>query len=667
MLTGFLGLNTVPSARMDKTGTIRAGLSTLDPYMHGYIGVQIAPALYINFRQSAETSNIIKKAQRLYPGIDAKLRIVKEGSYRPEISIGLQSMVGHKKMAGEYIALSKTYNNLDFTVGLGWGRMGSAGKISNPLKGLSSHFGKDKDISGEAPNTPANWFTGDKIGLFAGMEYFTPYEGLSLKLDYGADSYKIEKNTSDYKVASLWGIGLSYNYKDWANASLGIQGTDKIFANISLKSAPLKWPFTHKKYDKPKAFYKQRTRNLNIVAMRQDAENDGLELGGITVKNKAVYADLKLLEKAPAPQQVGRAVRHIAMHAGEEIEEINITPYNKALRGARIKIMRRDVENSVNNKNISPQEIWKNTGFVVSDKQNSQGQYFLSTKGINTDKSFTISLENQFSLSEEDSGILYRSSALVKKTSSPFFGIITGATLRLNLSDNLEKIEKLRPIAQNPVRSDIYNFAKKRVSIENTYMAYAHSFTPEFHAIAMAGYLEEFYSGIGGEILYRPLSSRFALGAEIWNITRRDPASALGLGLKRDNITSGFINSWYDLPYQNITVHAKAGRFLANDIGIALSIEKIFKNGAKINSMISLSNYSEADLFGGTTSAYHSLNLTLPLGSIKYIPQGSELSTQIAPFGRDIGQSLNAPLRLFDLTENFTLDHMADHWLEIMD
>ena len=652
---------------MDEIGTIRAGISSLDPYMHGYIGVQIAEPLYINIRQSAEISSIKSGAEQLYPSIDLKLRLLKESAYRPEVSIGLQSIIGHKMLASEYIALSKAYKSFDFTAGIGWGRMGSAGKIRNPFKSISSHFGKNRDPSNETPNAPSDWFSGDFIDIFGGVEYFTPVKGLSLKLDYGADSYAREKLDSDYNPASPWGFGASYKHNKWFGANIGIQGKDKVFAQIYLHATPSKWPFTHKKYSKPKAFYMLRTDNLNTAAMKQDAENDDIDISNITTSGQIIYADLELSPKAPAPQQIGRAARHISMHSGLDIEKISITPTYQNLRASNVNIMRKDVENSVNNSNSSPQEIWKNTEFAVTDNKTAQSGFFLSTKGINNKRTFTLSLENQFSLSEEDSGILYRSSAIIETRSSPFLGFITGSALRLNLADNLDKLEKLRPTAANPVRSNIYDFTRKRINIENTYLSYTHSFTDEIHAAATAGYLEEFYAGYGGEILYRPFKSRLAFGAEIWNISRRNPFTPLNLGLSDASIISGHVNGWYDIPNQNMTLSAKVGRFLAGDSGISLGLGKSFNNGAKIIATTTLSNYSEPDLFGGTTSAYHSINLSLPIGSISYIPQGSEIRNKTAPFGRDIGQTLNKPIDLFEITESFTLDHMADNWLDIME
>ncbi len=665
-LTGFLGLNTVPSARMDKVGTIRTGISALDPYMHGYIGLQIAQPLYINIRQSAETTGITKTANHLYPGVDLKLRLLKETAHRPEISLGLQSAFGHKKMASEYIALSKRYNNFDFTAGIGWGKMSGAGKLNNPLKGISSHFAKNRNPNSESPNEPHNWFSGDTIGFFAGLEYFTPIDGLSLKLDYGADNYSAEQNSLNYNPPSPWGTGLAYTYNNWASASVGIQGLDKVMGHISLQSSPEKWWFKGKKYNKPKPFYKERSGILNITAIKQAAENDNIILSNISTNNKSIFATLEITPNAPTPKQIGRALRLIAANSGYNIEEINITPIHTNLHGRTVKIMRSDVENSIINNNSSPQEIWKNTEFTVTDDNNIHS-HNLETKRISNKNTIALSLENQISLSEEDSGILYRSSAFIESKSNPFMGFVTGSKLRVNLNDNLDKIHKLRPAALNPVRSDIYEFTDKLISLDNAYVGYKYSLNPDLHASITGGYLEEFYTGIGGEVLYRPFASRFAFGAEIWRVSRRNPYTALNLGADTDNVTSGHINTWYDLPHHNITLSARAGQYLAGDVGGSIGLVKTFKNGAKLDTSVTITNYSDPDLFGGTTHAYHSLKLSLPLGSIPYINEGSAINTTIAPFGRDIGQSINPPSRLYEMTDNFTLNHIANHWREILD
>ena len=238
--------------------------------------------------------------------------------------------------------------------------------------------------------------------------------------------------------------------------------------------------------------------------------------------------------------------------------------------------------------------------------------------------------------------------------------------MRVNVADNLRHLN-VRPRIRDPIRSDIYNFTKNPLNLENAYIGYTHSFTPALHASAAAGYLEEFYSGAGGEILYRPFASRWALGGELWRVKRRDPDTTLNLGLKHTGTTTAHVNGWYDLPRHDLTLHAKAGRFLAGDLGLSLGLDKIFKNGVKLNSAITVSNKNDVDLFGKTAHAEHKINLTLPLGHIPYIPTGSELRTSVRPFGRDTGQSVKSPLNLFEMTENFTLDHIATYWAKILE
>ena len=139
-MLGAIGLNTTPSARMQNTGILSSGISLTDPYTHGFIGLQIADPLHITLRQSAERSSLKDDPDRFYPGIDAKLRLRKESKYRPAVALGITSANGHTRMSGEYIAASKRFGAFDFTLGLGWGRYGSALQLDNPLSSVSSHF-----------------------------------------------------------------------------------------------------------------------------------------------------------------------------------------------------------------------------------------------------------------------------------------------------------------------------------------------------------------------------------------------------------------------------------------------------------------------------------------------------------------------------------------------
>lgn len=109
--------------------------------------------------------------ERSVPRADLKFRLMEEGKWRPEMSIGLQGALGHRRMAGEYLALSKRYNSFDFTGGVGWGRYGASGMLNNPLNVFGDHFSDRRDLNGPIANGPGDWFTGNDMGFFGGVEY----------------------------------------------------------------------------------------------------------------------------------------------------------------------------------------------------------------------------------------------------------------------------------------------------------------------------------------------------------------------------------------------------------------------------------------------------------------------------------------------------------------
>lgn len=639
-LTGPLGLNTVPSARMDEPGTIRTGISTLAPYIHTHIGLQIAEPLYINLRQTAEISNLWESADRLDPGLDFKLRLARERPYTPEVSIGVQSALGDKRMAGEYLAVSKRLDDFDLTAGLGWGRYGSAGHIPNPLRVFGGHFSGNRNLDGETNNAPYDWFTGDEIGIFGGVEYFTPVDGLSLKFDFGADEYIAEQSAFGYANASPWSLGFSYSPAEWMSAGMALQGGEKIMGRVSLQANPASWPLRDRGKEPPAPSYS---------LMKPPTEN-------------LASAVLNLSETSTTPAQVGNATRALLSEPGENVQAVQFRLISLGLRGPSVRLLRKDFENATGpERQGSPQEIWSNTEFNAAFSADEP------KNEIRQNPRITLSQQNKLSLAEDDTGLLFRSSLLAHAQAPELLGIMTvGGAFRLNIADNLAQLEYTRQPSLFPVRGDEGLFAARTLSLDSLYVTAPHSFTPEIHAALTAGYLEEMYAGIGGEFIVRPFRSRFVLGAELWETYKRDPLTALNLGLTGEIGLTGHINAWYDWPGQDVTLFTRAGRFLGGDYGVTGGLEKDFENGAQLKGFLTLTNDSDSDLHGNRAQAFHGVSLSLPLGSAPYIPDGSTLDVSANPLARNAGQNLEKPVSLYDLTKPFAFDHMARNWNDII-
>lgn len=664
-LMGALGLNTVPNARMDEPGTARVTLSTLDPYLHASAAFQIANPLQIAVRQSAEISKVNGNADRLFPGIDLRLRLAQESAFRPEIALGLQSIIGHRRMAGEYLALSKRYHDFDFTAGMAWGRLGSAAHMENPLAKLHDHFGKNRLLDGEEPNRPENWFTGADIGFFGGVEYFPPaIDGLSLKADWGADRYIVEKALSDFDPPDPWAVGVNFAPTPWVSIGAALVGGEKLMGQLSLQSPVQQWLGKSHKNTPPHYMRPYRTGLALPAEITLAAGRDDINLYETRIDPQSASAMLLLDPHLPAPLQLGRAARHMSNHAGEHAEELRLTPLSYGLEGAEIGIQRRDLEQALVQQSGSPQEIWRNVNFVSK----AEGKDLLRDRFNAFDvHRLRLILDNEVSLSEEDSGLLYRTALIVEETRKLSEHLWLGGGVRINAADNLHHLRDYRPRAILPVRSNVDEFAARTIAVERSFISWMTTVKPDLHVSLTGGMLEEMYGGFGGEVLYRPFGKTFAIGAEAYQVFKRDPYTDLNLGFNGDHLLTGHLQAWYEFPDSDLTVQARLGRYLAADIGGTLALQKRLHNGAAIEAFVTATDAADFDIFGSTTHLYSGLKFRLPLGNVKYIPEGSEVRVAAAPLGRDTGQALDAPIKLYEISEPLSYRHIAQHWTGIVD
>lgn len=632
------------------------GLSSSDPYNHAFMGMQIAKPLYINLRQSMQISSVSEKPEMVYPGMDIKLRLGEEGRYAPAVVFGMNSALGHMRQSSEYFALSKRYYDFDFTAGVGWGRLGSTGHIRNPLVRVSNHFDHNRDFNNHDPAGPNEWFTGEEIGFFGGVEYFTPVTGLSLKADFNADAYRGEQQAFGFERSSPWSIGFNYSPKEWVSFGASVLGLDTVMARLTLQTNIHDW--------KVKSY--KPTTNTNFAPTKEKHWYDFLvpdiqtaptplltKIGG----NKTdISGVLHLNNHEPSAQQIGRAARYLSKQ-NPKAATVTIVPVTKGLRGQEVRFSRRDLEMAQSGKG-SPEEIWQDTEFSANDR---------SIGRKSGPKVITFAPELALSLGEEETTHLYRTGLVAEASKALGHGFVTGGALRLNIADNLHRLAKFRTINHNSIRSDADLFTANRINVERTFIGFLKTPLPDFHLALTAGYLEEMYAGVGGEVLYRPFGSPFSVGAELWRLYKRDGTSPLALGYTGEAATSGFLNINYEIPDTDITAFAKVGRFIGGDVGINTGAQMQFDSGLKVKGYVSITDSDDKDVFGGDRNVFAGLQMSIPLGSIPYIPQGTEGRVKIAPIGRDDAAMLDKPIDLYEVTEPVSYRHLGRNWQGVLD
>mgnify|MGYP005838195107 CR=1 FL=1 len=663
MLTGPKGLNLTPSARFGKTGEIRLTTSTSDPYAHLSVGAQLFDGVFMGLRQTSEVSSLTELSDRLFPGLDFKFKLLDETRYKPALALGLQSAYGHKRQAGEYLVASKRYGSFDFSAGIAWGRLGSAGHMDNPLSVFGGHFEKKRPLDGETLNSPGDWFTGEQIGFFGGISYHPKGTPFTLKADWGADRYIREAAAIDgFDTPDPWSISLDYTPFESVSANIGLVGGKKIMGRLTFRGQSQNWGGKWQDNTKPAPVYPVAIGAPEPGLIQDKSKERRQYLTNPVFRNHRAHTTLVLNNTLSAPKAYGRLMRDMSLYGGDKTRAVHITPHSHGLEGRPVTIYQKDMRKAVLTHSSSPQEIWRNSQIGIrKDSFTGPLPLLLTTSAFK--------LEQEISLAEDDTSLISRSSLTQESRAHLGGQVFIGLKTRLNLGNNLDDLERFNQFRPNDgpvVRSDIARFADQTIGIDRLYAAYMATPYTDLHLGLAVGYLEEIYAGGAAEILYRPFGRTWSIGGSLGQVWRRDPDTTLNNDLQDSSVTTGHLHLFYEVPGTTSTISAKLGRYLGEDWGMTLELGNRFDNGVDLSGFVTASTEKDKDIFGGESIIYSGLKLSVPLGNFRYVPENTKLVTSFAPIGRDKGQVLNAPLNLYEKSEIFSYRHYMRNWGDIL-
>lgn len=243
---GGVGLLQTRTARFGADGSFEVGLSDVFPYRRYLINVQALPRVEATFRYTAiknrgffsggpVTNNETSFKDR---GADIKLHLLRERRWLPALAVGLQDGLGTGQFSGEYFVASKRFFDLDVSLGLAWGYPGNGGGIKNPLSALSDTF-SSRTVGGSAFGgtfNAATWFRGPEVALTAGVEYQTPFRGLSLKLEYEGNDYRTEPLGNALPQSTHFNLGFNLRPYNWVDVSMAYERGRKFMFRTALRT-----------------------------------------------------------------------------------------------------------------------------------------------------------------------------------------------------------------------------------------------------------------------------------------------------------------------------------------------------------------------------------------------------------------------------------------------
>ncbi|HLS18331.1 MAG TPA: YjbH domain-containing protein, partial [Paracoccaceae bacterium] len=219
-LFGMTGLIDMPTAEMQPDGEVALGAGYFGTTLRTTLSAQFLPWLEVAFRYTKVTDWGSAGDEIFGRSFDAKLRLVEEGETWPAIVIGLQDFIGTGIYSGEYLAATKGFKagelgEFRVTGGLGWGRFAGEHGFRNPFCTVpgGDEFCERSRRPGKGLNF-GRYFGGEDMSAFGGIEWITPMEGLTAKLEYSPDSYLGEHRGGAFDQKNQFNFGLDYQPAD---------------------------------------------------------------------------------------------------------------------------------------------------------------------------------------------------------------------------------------------------------------------------------------------------------------------------------------------------------------------------------------------------------------------------------------------------------------------
>ena len=685
---GGVGLIQMPSARMHEAGTLAFSWAKFDPYLRGsivaypfswfeasYQYTDINNALYSNSPSFSGDQTYKDK------GFDVKFRLLTESAYIPEISVGARDLAGTGVFSSEFIVGSKRINNLDVTLGVGWGIM-SNNSIGNPLAKISDSLASRTNLSGtKGGEFNTGYFFRGNAGIFGGVELVLPnMKGLRVKVEYDGNDYEQEGfplGRSSFNLAfapvrrqeSKFNFGIVYPVNNNIHLTLSqIKGNTinfgfSIQASLGKKTPLFKKNDLHTKVKNAEVLKKLNAREQRYVFLTslQELGRRKLALQNAHIEGdtlEVVYSQDKYKSFILSTGRVAKVLDEIVP---DNINYFKISNINGGIGMHSIKIDRKQFHDQEENNHY---KLVKRTSEVLPFKYEPEN-YEFSPKSQYPALFWKLSPSIRSQVGGPD-GFYFGDLRLAWNSEAIFTKNLTlVSTASAGIIDGFDDLKLASDSIIPHVRTEIVQYLKQSSAfgIHRIQLNYFMTPTSNVYAKLSMGILEEMFGGVGGEILYRPFGSNYGVGAELWRVKQRDYDQMFKF--IDYETTTGHINLFYKEPISKVIIALKAGRFLAEDSGVNFDFSRRFKSGLRIGAFFSVTDISKAEFGEGSFDKGFYFYIPVDIFFQQYSKGTSGFG--LKPLTRDGAAPLVHSHHLWGITEQAQKVNLDRDWDDIYD
>ena len=650
----------MPNALVEHDGTFSIGYSYDQPYGELWATSTILPFLQVTgryvsisgvkaFADAEGNSDYGRNKDKVF---DAKFQLVAENTWRPTIAFGATDVLGTQLFKGHYLVATKSFGpakNVEVSIGRGWKR---------------------------------------PEGVFAGARWSPlAIPNVALVAEYDANNYRTDSYASETDAGTRRkgpALGIEYRW-GWLGAQIARHRdhfSANVYATIPLSEREflpkLKEPVAFQQKDAPaRASLADWQRDgwpgaaLVQALAKQDFKNIRVELDAGVLKLTLTNNRISNLGRA-----IGRASRTVLAFAPAGTRSFVITYTKNEQPVATYEFMNLYVLSDYLGGLVDRDRFLQTVvvrAATPGDRIDKIDQSALLA-GLDEDVRMGVDVgydgnmvqvrsedreANRFRIApklglffNDPSGALrYEIDAAANYDRRLGTGLYLNGAVSANIIETISGVTQKSNSLLPHVRTDIAEYKRgSRVKL-NKLMINQYAMPAEnWYGRLSGGLYEEMYRGVGGQLLYVPKDSRWAADLSVDALQQR---GFKGLFDARDYRTVTALGALhYRLP-ADMTVTARAGRFLAKDSGVRLEFKRRFFSGMEIGAWYTKTNGKDTTSPGTPSNPYNDKGVfvSLSLNTMLLADTQATANMAISPWTRDVGQMVASPGDLYDMIE----------------
>lgn len=657
---GMVGLLQTPTARMAAQGDARFHFSRIYPYERLNVFVQPFDALEAGFRYTTVLNRLYGSASlsgsQTYKdkSMDFKFRLFEETAYRPQLAVGIIDAGGTGLFSSEFVVANKRFGRFDASLGLGWGYLGSSGNIKNPFSAFGANFDKRGAGAGTGGQVNTQAFFRGPTALFGGIQY-QPWDNWVFKAEYDGNHYRNEPQSNNHKQRTPLNFGVVYRPSPSVNFSAGLERGNTLMLGLTLHtSLPRLGAPKVSDTSTPKVAHLPPRQDVPLwTGTAADiVDMSGWGVQSISRNGRVLQVVLEGASGAHWSERVERiaAVLHRDAPASIDTFDLILTEQGVVLAERQI---RRSAWVKANATFSAPSQ--REQSIVSAAPRTSLDSASQEKVWTATPSRFAYAVVPswQQNIGGPDGFLLFRAGVSVPMQWKLASNVSLSGAVSLNLLDNFDKFKYTAPSNMPRVKTYLREYmTSSRLNVPNLQVTHFGQWSDRQFYSVYAGYLESMYAGVGGEWLYRPWHSPFALGVDVNRVQQRNFDQLFGFDRAGTQtgyrVDTGHATVYWDTGWESVHLKLSAGRYLAGDIGATIDASKTFDNGVSVGVWATRTNVS-AERFG-EGSFDKGLYLRIPFDVMTTKRSGNTAFLAYSPLTRDGGARLNRSFTLHGAT-----------------